>query len=318
MPKVSRPRELGTKAIAVTGPLPSTDIGPNRARRPSTTYPSFPTSVGSRTLKLWQAVIIAGIFEFAGAVGLGSETPKTVASDISNTAYYMDVSEMYMYGMLCSLAVAGTWLFLATFMKLPVSITHSIIGAIMGFSLVYGGWNGVLLIEELDNFPFYKGFLPGVLSWFFSPIIGGILAPILFSLSKFIILQMLYWLKPVVGVKELQALGDSEEAVQQAAQLLASQYKAALAGGKLAWAELCESKVPSWGMNLHAGYQGEEEESGGAASSSVVSIADGVGRRQHAIVRGLVNVKNHMHQTPLVMAARHNQPECISYLLEMV
>eukprot|EP00798_Chlamydomonas_sp_ICE-L_P027487 gene27487-4794_t len=150
---------------------------------------SFATSVGSKTLKLWQAVIIAGIFEFAGAVGLGSETAKTVASDISNTAYYEDVPEMYMYGMLCSLTVAGTWLFIATFMKLPVSTTHSIIGSIMGFSLVYGSWNGVLWNEEQGNFPFSKGFLPVVLSWFFSPIIGGILAAIFFSLSKFIILR---------------------------------------------------------------------------------------------------------------------------------
>eukprot|EP00798_Chlamydomonas_sp_ICE-L_P015699 gene15697-21808_t len=156
--------------------------------------------------------------------------------------------------------------------------------------------------------------------------------------------EMLNWLSHVVGVKELQLLGDSEEAVQQAAQLLASKpkslyarqlqggdtlvhrlsrignlpmIKAALAGGKLAWAELSESKVPSWGMKLHAEFQGEEVEGGGVASSSVANIADGVGRRQQAIVRGLVNVKNSMNQTPLIMAARYNNPECISYLLEM-
>eukprot|EP00798_Chlamydomonas_sp_ICE-L_P015706 gene15706-21816_t len=106
--------------------------------------------------------------------------------------------------MLCSLTVAGTWLFLATFMKLPVSTTHSIIGAIMGFSLVYGGWTGVLWNEEQGNFPFSKGFLPVVLSWFFSPIIGGILGAIFFSLIKFIILrhddstERAVWFLPVV------------------------------------------------------------------------------------------------------------------------
>eukprot|EP00798_Chlamydomonas_sp_ICE-L_P019926 gene19926-26630_t len=150
---------------------------------------SFATSVGSKTLTMWQAVIIAGIFEFAGAVGLGAETAKTVASDISNTAYYKDAPEMYMYGMLCSLTVAGLWLFIATFLKLPVSTTHSIIGSIMGFSLVYGGVNGVLWNEKRGNFPFSKGLLPVVLSWFFSPLIGGILSSIFFSLSKFIILR---------------------------------------------------------------------------------------------------------------------------------
>eukprot|EP00798_Chlamydomonas_sp_ICE-L_P026808 gene26808-4402_t len=150
---------------------------------------SFATSVGSKTLTLWQAVIIAGIFEFAGAVGLGAETAKTVASSISNTDYYNDAPEMYMYGMLCSLTTAGFWLFFATFMKLPVSTTHSIIGSIMGFSLVYGSWDGVLWNEEKGNFPYSKGFLPVVLSWFFSPLIGGILSAFSFSASKYIILR---------------------------------------------------------------------------------------------------------------------------------
>eukprot|EP00798_Chlamydomonas_sp_ICE-L_P004403 gene4403-14528_t len=150
---------------------------------------SFATSVGSKTLTLWQAVIIAGIFEFAGAVGLGAETAKTVASSISNTDYYNDAPEMYMYGMLCSLTTAGAWLFFATFMKLPVSTTHSIIGSIMGFSLVYGSWDGVLWNEEKGNFPYSKGFLPVVLSWFFSPLIGGILSAFFFSASKYVILR---------------------------------------------------------------------------------------------------------------------------------
>lgn len=55
---------------------------------------SFATSVGSGTLKLWQAIIIAGIFEFAGAVGLGSETTKTVAGDITNLSYFQKQPEM--------------------------------------------------------------------------------------------------------------------------------------------------------------------------------------------------------------------------------
>ena len=69
---------------------------------------------------------IAGIFEFLGAMVLGGETTKTVASDISNLSLFKDVPEIYMYGMLCSVAVAGTWLLLATYWCLPVSTTHSI------------------------------------------------------------------------------------------------------------------------------------------------------------------------------------------------
>ncbi|GAX82464.1 hypothetical protein CEUSTIGMA_g9891.t1 [Chlamydomonas eustigma] len=150
---------------------------------------SFATSVGSRTLKLWQACIIAGIFEFLGAMVLGGETTKTVASDISNVSMFSDVPEIYMYGMLCSVAIAGTWLLVATYWCLPVSTTHSIIGAIMGFSLVYGGWNGVMWHQERGDFPYTKGFLPVVLSWFFSPIIGGVLSSIIFYLNRHLILR---------------------------------------------------------------------------------------------------------------------------------
>eukprot|EP00955_Chlamydomonas_euryale_P055166 356047-Chlamydomonas_euryale.AAC.5 len=96
---------------------------------------SFATSVGSRTLKLWQAVIIAGIFEFAGAVGLGGEVTKTVASGIANVSMFTEFPEIYMYGMLCALTIAGVWLLLATMWCFAVSTTHSITGSIMGFAL---------------------------------------------------------------------------------------------------------------------------------------------------------------------------------------
>ena len=59
----------------------------------------------------------------------------------------------------------------------------------MGFALVYGGWNGVLWNQEIGNFPYTKGFLPIVLSWFFSPIIGGILSSIIFALNRVCVLR---------------------------------------------------------------------------------------------------------------------------------
>ncbi len=150
---------------------------------------AFATSVGSRTLTLWQACIIAGIFEFLGAMVLGGETTKTIASDIANVKLFTQFPEMYMYGMLCALSVAGTWLLIATYWCLAVSTTHSIIGAIMGFALVYGGINGVIWSKQIGSFPYVGGFLPVVLSWFFSPIIGGTLGAIIFNLSRFCILR---------------------------------------------------------------------------------------------------------------------------------
>ncbi|KAG1676249.1 hypothetical protein FOA52_006467 [Chlamydomonas sp. UWO 241] len=150
---------------------------------------SFATSVGSKTLKLWQACIIAGIFEFLGAMLLGGTVAKTVASGIANTALYTDVPEIYMYGMLCALTIAGTWLLVATMWCFAVSTTHTITGSIMGFALVFGGFNGVVWSKEKGDFPYLSGFLPIVLSWFFSPIIGGLLAAIFFNICRIFILR---------------------------------------------------------------------------------------------------------------------------------
>jgi len=150
---------------------------------------SFATSVGSGTLKLWQALVIAGIFEFAGAVGLGTETTKTIAGDITNLNYFVKQPELYMYGMLTALFVAGVWILVATYYLLPVSTTHSIIGAIMGFSIVVGGGWGVQWNTQQGSFPYSKGLLPVVLSWFFSPVIGGSLGAIIFLLNRTFILR---------------------------------------------------------------------------------------------------------------------------------
>ena len=134
-------------------------------------------------------MIIAGIFEFAGAVGLGTETTKTIAADITNLNYFVRQPELYMYGMLVSLFVAGLWILVATYYLLPVSTTHSIIGAIMGFSIVVGGGWGVQWNTQQGSFPYSKGLLPVVLSWFFSPCIGAALSSIIFILNRTFILR---------------------------------------------------------------------------------------------------------------------------------
>ncbi|KAG1668117.1 hypothetical protein FOA52_003904 [Chlamydomonas sp. UWO 241] len=92
---------------------------------------SFATSVGSKTLTLWQACIIAGIFEFTGAMLLGGSVAKTIASGIANVNLYSDVPEIYMYGMLCAITISGTWLLIATMWCFAVSTTHTITSGIL-------------------------------------------------------------------------------------------------------------------------------------------------------------------------------------------
>jgi sodium-dependent phosphate transporter len=131
---------------------------------------SFATSVGSNVLTLRQALLIASVFEFSGAVLMGSHVTNAIRKKIVDSTIYEEDPGILMYGMMCASLSSAIWLTVATFLKWPVSTTHSIIGSIIGFSLVYGGENG-LNWEKV-------GFV--VLSWFLSPILAG-----LFSSSSF-------------------------------------------------------------------------------------------------------------------------------------
>ncbi len=127
------------------------------------------TSVGSRALTLKQALIVAAIFEFSGAVLAGNNVAETVRKGIVETSAFPGF-RLLMLGMLGSLIAAGIWLHLCTLLGLPVSTTHSIVGAICGFALVQVGisglhWSKVAVIT---------------ISWILSPIMGAGLAFVTF------------------------------------------------------------------------------------------------------------------------------------------
>ena len=136
------------------------------------------TSVGSGAVTIKQAIIIAVIFEFAGAILAGGEVTATIRKGILDTALFVNDPHLLVYGMLASLLAAGTWLLIASSLGWPVSTTHSIVGAIVGFGAVGVGidaveWNQVVKI---------------VMSWIVSPVLAGIIAFALFrSLQKLII-----------------------------------------------------------------------------------------------------------------------------------
>ncbi|BBN09033.1 solute carrier family 20 (sodium-dependent phosphate transporter) [Marchantia polymorpha subsp. ruderalis] len=151
---------------------------------------AFGTSVGSKTLTLRQAVIIASIFEFAGALLLGRVSTNTIASGIADINSFSRDPEVYAYGMVCALGVGTVWLILTSYMGLNVSSTHSIIGGIIGFALVWDGTNAVIWAEkDTKSFPPYKGVVAIILSWFVSPVLSGLTAALIFFVVRTLVLR---------------------------------------------------------------------------------------------------------------------------------
>lgn len=146
------------------------------------------TSVGSGALTLKQAVIVAAILEFSGAFFFGSHVSKTMQSGIIQADLFLANPRLLVYGMLASLASAGIWLQAASYYGWPVSTTHSIVGALVGFGAVVGGYEAV----HWDNVAFI------VTSWILSPILGGVIAYYMFNAIR---RNVLYASDPVEATK---------------------------------------------------------------------------------------------------------------------
>ncbi len=136
------------------------------------------TSIGSKALTIKQAVLIAAIFEFSGAFLAGGQVTSTIRKGIIDSTAVAQSPDLLIYGMLASLTAAGLWLVIASRAGWPVSTTHTIVGAIVGFAMVGIGMDAVMWAKV--------GTI--VLSWVVSPVVSGILAFILFrSVQKFIL-----------------------------------------------------------------------------------------------------------------------------------
>lgn len=153
---------------------------------------AFGTSVGSKTLTMRQAVVIAFIFEFTGAIVLGRVSTNTIAGGVADVKQFTRNPDIYAYGMMISLGVAGFLQILASYLELNISATHSIIGCIMGFSLVFKGKDGVLWAvkdNSGDSFPPYKGVVPIFFSWVISPVLTGLTSALIFTLCRTLVLR---------------------------------------------------------------------------------------------------------------------------------
>ena len=137
------------------------------------------TSVGSKALTVRQALLVAAVFEFAGAVLAGGEVTSTIRNGMVDSASFDGRPELLIYGMLAALLAAGTWLLIASRNGWPVSTTHSIVGAIVGFATVGIGveavqWGKVGAI---------------VASWVVSPVTAGIIAFLIYNSIQWLILS---------------------------------------------------------------------------------------------------------------------------------
>ena len=136
------------------------------------------TSVGSGAITIRQAIIIAMIFEFAGAYLAGGEVTATIRKGIIDPLALQGTPEYLVYGMLSALLAAGTWLLIASMLGWPVSTTHSIVGAIVGFAAV------AISVEAVN----WGKVSTIVASWVVSPLLAGSISYFLFrSVQKLIL-----------------------------------------------------------------------------------------------------------------------------------
>ena len=171
------------------------------------------TSVGSRALTLKQAVVIAAIFEFAGAFFAGDAVTKTVrkgiltvpfndAGVVADTVLSQDIA----LGFIAAMMAAATWLTIATRLGLPVSTTHSIIGGIIGVGLILEVKHETTLID-------WEVVQKVVMSWVASPLMGGLLAFFSYIIIKKTILDnddpvsRSRWLAPILAFPTFFVLG---------------------------------------------------------------------------------------------------------------
>jgi PiT family inorganic phosphate transporter len=132
------------------------------------------TSVGSGALTIRKAILVAAVLEFGGAFLAGGHVTETVRSGILDAELFQAVPDRLIWGMLASLAAAGTWLLFATRAGWPVSTTHSIVGAIVGFGAVGIGIDAVQW-DKVSQI---------AVSWVTSPLISGAVAFLIFRLVR--------------------------------------------------------------------------------------------------------------------------------------
>ena len=150
---------------------------------------AFATSVGSKSLSIKQAVGLAAIFEFSGALLMGSHVTDTVRKGIADYACFQHDPAILMYGCQCVLFAVSVWLVLASSLEMPVSTTHSCVGGMIGMTMAARGSSCVKWSAPSDDFPFVGGVSAIVISWVLSPVFSAVFASLMFYIMRATVLR---------------------------------------------------------------------------------------------------------------------------------
>lgn len=124
------------------------------------------TAVGSQAMTIKQAIVLAAIFEFLGALLIGDEVSRTIKQGFVSPTIFAADPYGFALGMTAAILATALWLQFATIRGLPVSTTHSIVGAVLGFAIMYGGFDDINFTQLGAIFS----------SWIISPILGGLIS----------------------------------------------------------------------------------------------------------------------------------------------
>ncbi len=151
---------------------------------------AFATSIGSKSLTIKNAVIMAAIFESSGAILMGGHVVNTIRKGIADYECFEDEPYVLMYGCMWVCFSVGCWLFIASKYEMPVSTTHSCVGSMIGMTLALKGPECVIWYEKKDSFPYIGGVSGIVLSWVISPLFSAILASLFFGGLRSVLLRL--------------------------------------------------------------------------------------------------------------------------------
>ncbi|KAF7551280.1 hypothetical protein G7Z17_g5141 [Cylindrodendrum hubeiense] len=148
---------------------------------------SWASSVSSRSISYFQAMIGASLMEFSGALGVGGRVADTIRTKVVDVDAFNEKPELLMLGMVCAVIASSCYLTFATRFGFPVSTTHSILGGVLGMGVGALGGGGITWIgyKEDGSVDIQQGVVQVFLAWIIAPMLSGIFGALIFLFTKY-------------------------------------------------------------------------------------------------------------------------------------